>query len=292
MSWGPLSGLVGLSLLSLSYNGSYIFPIGFLVAVLVLTKHDGASFLTGLKEEYRRVLWLGAGLLAGIFVLQVSFDLSVKSSQLGCGIAIKRPAILSIFTDQDKEKQYAELYSQAMRAGNQGQFSQAVTLFEQAAALFPTRPEAYKRICFLELAAKNGPAAETACGRAQQLDPDDAESIFHLGLVRSEKGDWLAAERLFRQVLLKVPNQPSAANALGVMLMKQGKYAEAVEIVQKAIEQAPQSGLYYKTLGEALVLNGECKKARQHVERARELKQQLSELDQLIEQRCQIDIPK
>jgi len=64
------------------------------------------------------------------------------------------------------------------------------------------------------------------------------------------------AERIYRQVLAVVPNQPHALYLLGTLKGQRGQSDAAVELIGRAISLAPERALYHSNLGECLRMAG------------------------------------
>jgi Tfp pilus assembly protein PilF len=59
------------------------------------------------------------------------------------------------------------------------------------------------------------------------------------------------AEKAFRDVLRDDPKNPEVLDGLGVSLVMQGRYQDALPSLQKAVQLAPQNGSYRNNLGVA-----------------------------------------
>lgn len=82
--------------------------------------------------------------------------------------------------------------------------------------------------------------------------PDELRAKIGRGIAAHQEGDLTAAERLYRQVLEKMPNHPVALTNLGMILKNQGNFAEAIACYHQALPYATQEvGLHYN-LGNAL----------------------------------------
>ena len=86
------------------------------------------------------------------------------------------------------------------------------------------------------------------------------EALVYAERCRGE-GRLIEAEAVCRQILKAQPNVPEAEHLLGVIAHQNGKLAEAIEHVQRAIKLAPQVALFHANLGEMLRLAGRPKLA-------------------------------
>jgi len=100
------------------------------------------------------------------------------------------------------------------------------------------------------------------------------------GLQALQKGDQAAAEQAFRQRLATAPNDPDALGGLGVLRQQQNRYAEAEQLLDRAISHggshwrsALDSVRYWALLqqGRDLQAKGQTAQAEQMVERAMRL---------------------
>ncbi|MGE3623066.1 MAG: tetratricopeptide repeat protein [Bdellovibrionales bacterium] len=68
-----------------------------------------------------------------------------------------------------------------------------------------------------------------------------------------QSGNLAEAEKLYRDVLAKSPDQPDALALLGVILDSRGDAGRAIELIEKAIRLDPGAGLFKLHLGNALM---------------------------------------
>ena len=100
-------------------------------------------------------------------------------------------------------------------------------------------------MCSSDLA---GEAAEQF-EEAFRLDPALPEVHRGLGEVALQKGDVGTAEREFRIAASSSPPSARAANFLGYLLTRQGKYAEAADQYEKALALDPGLADAHRSLG-------------------------------------------
>jgi len=110
---------------------------------------------------------------------------------------------------------------------------------------------------------------ETA-GQANSTFMPLAEALVYADRCRGE-GRLMEAEAVCRQILQAQPNLPEATHLLGVIAHQNGKLADAIEHVQRAVKLAPQVALYHANLGEMLRLAGRPKLAAEQARRALEI---------------------
>lgn len=142
-------------------------------------------------------------------------------------------------------------------------------------------------------------AAGSAYRNAEELAPYDARWSYLLGVVAAEAGDMGAAERYFREsltdnpgyiptrirlarvllangrldaaealfdyVLRDAPNNAACLDGKAQVLMERQQYAEAAELLRKALEIQPAADRLNYTLGQAYRALGDNEKAQEHL---------------------------
>jgi len=82
------------------------------------------------------------------------------------------------------------------------------------------------------------------------------------------QGNVSGAEEAFRQGLLFLPGDPDLLNYLGLVLIDQGRYDEAIPPLQEAISKKPYAAPFYLNLGTAYALYGDFPQAAVYFEQA------------------------
>lgn len=85
--------------------------------------------------------------------------------------------------------------------------------------------------------------------------PDPAVLV-RAGLARQEQGDPDGAERIYRDVLARWPEEANALNLLGVLVRQRGDMAEALALGAKAVALAPGEGVFLANHGVTLAAAG------------------------------------
>jgi Flp pilus assembly protein TadD len=94
----------------------------------------------------------------------------------------------------------------------------------------------------------NPPQASTDTGAKSNIPPEfladaqQAKTLF-------ANGDYVGAEKIYTQILRKVPDNHYVLSNLGVVYFRRGKYKEAEEVLVKATRIAPEDGFSHSTLG-------------------------------------------
>ncbi len=77
------------------------------------------------------------------------------------------------------------------------------------------------------------------------------ETTLQLGLSHHQRGDFAAAEDLYRQILRDEPNQPNTLHFLGVLYIQTDRCGMALEYIARAVQLQPAVADYHGNLGEA-----------------------------------------
>lgn len=72
------------------------------------------------------------------------------------------------------------------------------------------------------------------------------------------------AERLLRRYLVRNPADANALHYLGLICHQRGEFAEAVQLILRAVDIAPEVGFFHANLGEAYRASGALKRAEHH----------------------------
>ncbi|MBM3783999.1 MAG: tetratricopeptide repeat protein, partial [Acidobacteria bacterium] len=113
--------------------------------------------------------------------------------------------------------------------------------------------ETYQQLAQLYDRTKNYGEMAKALDAAEKLSKNDEEREavwFSRGSMLERQKKFDEAEREFRRILEKNPNNPGALNYLGYMLADRNvKLAEAEKMIAKALELEPGNGAYLDSLG-------------------------------------------
>ena len=146
-------------------------------------------------------------------------------------------------------------------------FAQADASIEQAMRLAPNQPQTrIARGQLLMLRDFNWHDAEAELKRAVELDPDDGDALFQLGVARASQGDLAQAVELTRKALQLNPRSADWYRWLVAYLMPLGRLDEAEQAIGKAIELQPQGIYNHHLLAIAKVLRKDPAGARKAAE--------------------------
>jgi tetratricopeptide (TPR) repeat protein len=100
--------------------------------------------------------------------------------------------------------------------------------------------------------AGNRAAAEQLYADALEADPDNADALHYLGLLRFQQGQGAAAVDLLYRAVAAEPETPEYYCNLGMVLSKSGRVSEALEVLDSALEIKPDYPEAYDHRGTAL----------------------------------------
>lgn len=109
----------------------------------------------------------------------------------------------------------------------------------------------------------------------QHLTQEEADQIVDRALEKAKEllqRDPMIAQIVLKQLLKAVPNHPEGLQLLGLCAHQMGAHAEAIELMQMAIEVAPESSDNYNNIALAYACVGNFHKAIECLEKALELK--------------------
>ncbi|MBX6746429.1 MAG: methyltransferase domain-containing protein [Acetobacteraceae bacterium] len=88
------------------------------------------------------------------------------------------------------------------------------------------------------------------------MPPTDPIALLRDGMVRHARGDLAGAERLYRQVLKRHPQEANAHNLLGVLARQRGDVAGALRHTTQALALQPEAPVFLANHGAALAEAG------------------------------------
>jgi TolB-like protein/cytochrome c-type biogenesis protein CcmH/NrfG len=113
--------------------------------------------------------------------------------------------------------------------------------------------------------------ARQAAGRALELDPGLADAYVANGMVQARLLHWAAAEQSFRQALIAEPQNATAHDWYGSLLVTAGRNQEAERILRRSAELDPVNARTLHWLADALRNSGRMDESRLQAQRSVEL---------------------
>lgn len=104
-------------------------------------------------------------------------------------------------------------------------------------------PEVLNNLAIARARQNNFPPAQTALGRARDIDPDEDDYPFNLGLLALQQKDYATAETHFREAIQREPDNPEDYAFLIYTFDKAGKKPEAAAEREVATEAFGEKGL-------------------------------------------------
>ncbi|MDY6824356.1 MAG: tetratricopeptide repeat protein [Thermodesulfobacteriota bacterium] len=223
----------------------------------------------------------------------------IFSLTLAAAIAVSGCATTKKRKDQaEKTRRLGEAYMA------EGKHAAAYKSFLKAKNLNPRDAHTYYDLGMFYYQKENYDMAIDAYHKALDMKPDFAAAINNLGIVYMAQGEWdkaintlkditenyvyatphfpcfligqayyhkkeyQKAVDYFKKAIDLKPDYPFASHWLGKTLLAQGNTGDAINALEKAVEQAPKNAAFYFDLGMAYKAAGNRQKARQAFSRA------------------------
>ena len=147
---------------------------------------------------------------------------------------------------------------------------QAQRWFAEARLLFPDlKHQLYLAEAQFQTANNMASSAIPVLTEALSKEPESVEILYTRALAFEQVGNIDGAETDLRKILDLKPNDPDAMNALGYTLAdRTDRYQEAYFLIEKALEQKPESAAILDSMGWVLLKLGRLDEAEPHFEKA------------------------
>jgi TolB-like protein/Flp pilus assembly protein TadD len=156
----------------------------------------------------------------------------------------------------------------ALDSFNADSLAAATTLFQQALSLDPSLLPAAEGLALawmqrgideMDIASLEGwQRAQTAAEQARALDHDSVAAHTVLGVLAARRDyNWSVAEQELQRALALNPSDQAAMINLGLILMAQGRNAEALRQIRAAVALDPLNSNAVQNLGVALYFSGD-----------------------------------
>jgi superkiller protein 3 len=123
-------------------------------------------------------------------------------------------------------------------------------------------------LLFLEVKLEQ---AEPYLRKSVELNPDQSAAYYYLGLIAEGKGQDEQAITTFKDVLRRDPNYAPGYEAMGRILLKEQKFPEAQQALEKAVLLNPSSVKAHYQLGILLGRTGKQEDAKKELAIVNEL---------------------
>lgn len=216
---------------------------------------------------------------------QVSFNVGKEKTARWKALDDYMMKELDTFVSNEMDK----IFNIATNYYNMGNYAAAEENLKQVIALKPDKVDAYYYLGNTYLKTDRNDLAEENFIRAHELNPEDQRSAIALidlyektnqpakritlmeelaaanedeelwlaiGNLYAQQGDNVNAERAFRQALQISPDYSTANVRLALMLFDQGKYSDAIPMLEKAFDEAPDNEFISRRLATAYQRSG------------------------------------
>lgn len=112
---------------------------------------------------------------------------------------------------------------------------------EKAVDAAPSEPQAYLELAQLKVETGDMQGASHTLERFLERVPDNAEVQSALARIQLSQQDWTAIETTADRILAARPNHPLGYYLKGLVLQRNGKYAESIEQFETALEKRPDA---------------------------------------------------
>ncbi len=143
----------------------------------------------------------------------------------------------------------------------QGDLDRAREEFTKALQLEPQRAEAHYNLANILFRQGSLEAAEAGYREAIRRNPHYESAHLALGLLHERRGETAAAEKKYREVIHNLPFSPLPYLNLARLFLVEDKPREAVEILNRGLEQTEGRWEFYLYLGLARSRSGETAEA-------------------------------
>jgi tetratricopeptide (TPR) repeat protein len=192
-------------------------------------------------------------------------ELSFRQGKLDSAIAEYERLAETGESDDYAYRRLASLYEAAKR------YPDAVRAYAKLESMKRILQADYYRWLQTAIDMKNAAEVQTVCGKLETDFAKDWSAANNCAFAIAETGgDLLRAERIARDALLKIKDQPNLRDTLGWILAKQGKSSEALTIFETLLRQQPQNPTF--RYHRAIVLVQLDRKAEAQAELQRALK--------------------
>jgi len=213
---------------------------------LIPSREALLSLMKATGDDYRLVRVRAAMVLAGYP------RTSLKKEELELLDKATKEYVNSLRTRPDHRTSH---YNLGNYLSARGDFKGALVSYERASRLDPLSIPPLVNTSIVYARIGNDAKAEEALQNALDIDHENPEANFNMGLLKAQQNDPAKAKLYLKTALKYDPKMHEAAYNLGVILSREST-AEAIEFIQKAYKLYPSSKYAY-TLAFYMRENGE-----------------------------------
>jgi serine/threonine-protein kinase len=239
--------------------------VDFLVEASVLRDGERVRVNVGLLEAAaERPVWSGSFERAAGDVLGLQRDVArAIARQIAVRLTPGEAARLAEVPKVDPEA--FDLYvrgTQLRYRQTPAAYAEAQTYFDRAIARDPGYAPAYAGLANVRFFQDDPAASRRLALKAIELDPGLVEAHVVIGLIRQHyDSDWGGSEEAFRHAIELDPGHAEAHHELSMLLMRMGRFDEAVREAHLTLYAAPMSGRFQAGLGEVFLYGGRYEEA-------------------------------
>ena len=135
--------------------------------------------------------------------------------------------------------QISQELQEALKLTGENRYSEALTQVRKVLAKSPNSPPAHALELRLLLHLNRNDEALRINEESLRQRPNDSELVYEHGDIQMARKNWAAAEKDLRHALELDPDQLGAMNDLAVLLINQGRKAEARPLLEKILQLNP-----------------------------------------------------
>ncbi len=157
-----------------------------------------------------------------------------------------------------------------LHMGNKN-YSRAIQILQRGAQHHPKAADIWGLLGSAYERAGQDSSALKALDHSLELDATQIGPYITLGYVFDRRGEYQKALDVYNQAIAIAPEDPLLLNNYAYLLaQRQVRLDEALQMVQKALDKAPENSSYLDTIGWVYFGLGDYAKAREYIERALE----------------------
>lgn len=170
--------------------------------------------------------------------------------------------------DRPDDVRLASIEAQALRRS--GKADQGIALLEGVVNANREQPYGYLALAQLYSESDRGAQAVGLLKSAQTKFPEDDSILFALGAVLDRLKRYADAEAAFKEALARDPQSAQTLNYLGYMLVERAanRLDESIGYIKQALDLDPDNGAYLDSLGWAYFRADRLDLAEEHLKRA------------------------
>ncbi len=190
-------------------------------------------------------------------------EANIAAKKYGAAADVARAA----YAAHPGDLRLARAHAQALR--HSGKIDQALAVLQKALEAHGDDPMAHVAVARMYADTNRGGEAVKVLQNAQAKFPTHDAVAYELGAVLDKQKRYADAERVFKEVLTRDPENAAVLNYLGYMLAERGeRLDESVELLTKALQLQPDNGSILDSLGWAYFKADKLALAEENLRRA------------------------